>query len=146
MSWKPIEIKPNDQSLLGKSFLPNNYDDREVIMIFVGQDIIVTKDKKENFEVAWRLRNSMAQSLSGDINALNWQIWEEPKRWRAYDIREMSFWYVASNLDVFCDQDSGDDWDEKFECGNYFRTKQQAQTYAEECKKLAMKLHESWGE
>lgn len=33
-----------------------------------------------------------------------------------------------------------------FNGGNYFRTKEQAQEYAEECKKVAERLHERWGE
>lgn len=131
--WKQIEIKPMDSILVGSKIRPACWPiDTLYTVLFVGNtDVFIRRN--DGYELSWTIKTV-------------WQIWEEPKRWRAYDIREMSFWYVASNLDVFCDQDSGDDWDEKFECGNYFRTKQQAQTYAEECKKLAMKLHESWGE
>ncbi len=129
--WKPIEIKPGDSSIDGRK-VRHGDTGPECKILSVGNMCMFLRQDGSLYEGAYSIK-------------LNWQIWEEPNRWKAKDLE--SYWNVGPaggvfeniNREMYCDE-------EIFESGNYFRTKEQAAIYAEECKKLAMKLHESWGE
>lgn len=134
--WKSIEIKPNDSSLVGRKIkLSRWFGDyfEGVTILFVGRSNL--------FAV-----NAIGEESRFEIKSdCGWQIWEEPTRWKP-ELHEVCF-HVYGNGEINQFVWENDDLDDLyFKIGNVFRTREQAQTYAEECKKLAMKLHEEWGE
>lgn len=135
--WKSIEIKPNDSSLVGRK-IKTPSGTLELTVLFVGKARIFVSYQKslEGYD-------ECASWLDGQ----GWQIWEEPKRWRCKHNNNDSYYFSDSAGHVYGSRDIGCmGGDLHFKSGNYWRTKDQAQTYADECKKLAMKLHESFGE
>lgn len=78
----------------------------------------------------------------------HWQVWRVPKRWKAE--KGQSYWMACigtGGSDVIGVTNGHHPGDRRnYESGNYFRTQEQAQEYADECKKLAEKLHERYGE
>lgn len=77
------------------------------------------------------------------IDRDGWQVWRETVLWRADDSNH--FYYFSYNS-VLMAQRNYIYEQELFQSGNYFRTQEQAQRYADECKKVADKLHEEFGE
>ena len=71
----------------------------------------------------------------GNENLLGTTDYPKPKRWRA-DIKE-SYYFMAENIEVFCDRDDyAFDDDARYTAGNYFRTREEAAAMAEKIKKL----------
>lgn len=81
-----------------------------------------------------------------ELKKQTWQVWREMERWkpghheiyfyadeRGYPI--MSEWTGSVNLDQV-----------RFDQGTVWRTKEQAQAFADECKKVAQMLHEKFQE
>ncbi len=79
------------------------------------------------------------------FNKIDWQVWREPVRFRASF--EMPYYSVKDNFEITKHTELGLSYDyERHNAGNYFHTSYQAQRYADECKKVAERLHEKWGE
>lgn len=68
-----------------------------------------------------------------------WYDEVEPPRWRA---KEHGVYYYIDYGNVFysSEDDAGID-DERYNSGNYFQTKEQAEEYARRCKALALEYH-----
>ena len=75
-----------------------------------------------------------------------WQVWREPVRWIPQHLDP--YYTVLPDGSVFPTW-----WEpgptlidmDRFKAGNVWRTKEQAQEYADECKKVAERLHEKFG-
>lgn len=79
---------------------------------------------------------------------LKWNAEEkkvEKIRWRAPENHK--YWYCSNNLEVVKITDCGYNCDYKmYNCGNYFRTEEQAEEAAKRIKKVLYKYHEEIGE
>ena len=79
---------------------------------------------------------------------LRWNAEEkkvEKIRWRAPENHK--YWYCSNNLEVVKITDCGYNCDYKmYNCGNYFRTEEQAQEAAKRMKETLRKYHEEIGE
>jgi len=64
--WKPVTIKPNDQSLCGRRIRSVCLDERADIL-YVGATSFFVLELKTNQESAW------------DFTCFDFEIWEEPK-------------------------------------------------------------------
>ena len=89
--WKDIEIKPNDQNLVGRFVKERNWNpnQREQIL-FVGQHVILCSSPSN-----YNLENSYSRTLN------KWQIWEEerPKKLLAPAIyADSEDWLLGSYL------------------------------------------------
>lgn len=74
-----------------------------------------------------------------------WQVWREPKRWKSEPAGE--YYIMNAFLDITTMQDLNDyDDNRQHTSYNYWRLISQAQEYADECKKLAERLHDKYNE
>lgn len=75
-----------------------------------------------------------------------WQVWRETNKWRA--VPGEMFYYIDTDYrhPLRAKVIYPDDGEYHFNSGNYFKTESQAREYADECKKVAERLHERWGE
>lgn len=74
-----------------------------------------------------------------------WQVWRETKRWLPN--QGEIYFVVGVGLEVKEFKFENNILEVAFmETNPVFRTKAQAQEYADECKKVAERLHEKWGE
>lgn len=81
-------------------------------------------------------------------HGLRWNAEEkrvEKIRWRAPENHK--YWYCSNNLEVVKITDCGYNCDYKmYNCGNYFRTEEQAKEAASRVKKTLQKYHDEIGE
>ena len=116
----------------GICWIPNNEDNYWVIKAFRH----ATEEEKQ------LLFKKMKEQ------GLKWNV-EEKKveniRWRAPENHK--YWYCSNNLEVVKITDCGYNCDYKmYNCGNYFRTEEQAEEAAKRVKEVLRKYHEEIGE
>lgn len=132
--WKPVENFDRDVKKGIKIKLDSS--DYEYVVTGVGDDFFLARMVSPCFH-----RYEQTYDKKGKLL----QVWREPARFRA-ELNKL-YWYVDSDGDLVGSQEMFDSYSEtNFKLGNYFRTEEMAQEYADECKKVAMRLHEKWGE
>lgn len=120
----------------------------------VGDKIKMDQDCKEDWmEVVYIKANQfvadhnyeMLEVYNKYLNDATWQVWREAKRWKPEE--NGKFYYVTPTGEVSRHSCIWHQLDHLFfNSGNFFKTSEQAQEYADECKKVAERLHERWGE
>jgi len=120
----------------------------------VGDKIKMDQDCKDDWmEVVYIKKNQfvadhnyeMLEVYNKSLNDATWQVWRESKRWRG--LAGAEFYFATHTGNVTSRKDMYDENDNLlYEIGFYFRTKEQAQEYADECKKVAERLHERFKE
>ena len=88
------------------------------------------------------------EELDTQINELEEkEITKSGKRWRG--VKDRFYWYIEGDCEVYGEYETDDDYDNaRYETGNYFRTKEEAEKTAEKIKiyarlkDLALRLNE----
>ena len=74
------------------------------------------------------------EELGTQINELEEkEITKSGKRWRG--VKDRFYWYIEGDCEVYDEYETDDDYDnERYETGNYFRTKEEAKKVVEKIK------------
>lgn len=133
MTW--VTVKDFDLDVrVGDRLTRPEYYERIVIVRHIG--------KQEFF---YEFEDSKCGDEGSSRKSFDWQVWRETKRWKP---EPGGHYYYAIATGGVCKHECiGHQLDHLFfNSGNFFRTSEQAQEYADECKKVAERLHEKWGE
>lgn len=131
MIWVKVQNFDQDVKVGDKISVEDaSYREYSGIVTAIGERTYLLKDGSSE-ETAWDFKYDA-------------KVWREPKRWRAAHGTDYYFVFdssVESESDL-----RGEISSSRFDMGNYFRTKEQAQEFSDECKKVAQRLHEKFGE
>jgi len=134
MPWVNVEIFDRDVKLgdrirsVGET--SPNYD----IVKYIGTDVFVVQGLSIDF---------------ASIKSKDWQVWRETKRWKPS--AGVYYYYVSPYGQIHVckfsdDENAGYLHNLHYKIGNCFPSTEMAQEYADECKKVAERLHERFKE
>lgn len=132
--WKPIQIKPGDQSLAGRKIRRKEYAVNDPLLILcVGKQKVFALDLVHGSE-------EYAYDFEGDWT---WEIWEEPTHWVPKEGEVV--WYL-SGMEGRVTETIAQEWNTKGTCYCVYRTREHAELAAKYVKEAHAKAHEEIGE
>lgn len=129
MPWVTVKNFDKDVRIGDKLKSDDTYDSRVFKVTGIGETIFLAI---HDYETDYKKSH-------------HWLVWRETKRWRAENGEY--YWYADRDFGIKIDADFRTSVDDlHFNSMNYFMTSYQAAQYADECKKLADRLHKKWNE
>lgn len=95
---------------------------------------------KNNYDEPYFIKNEYVEDLKSIVNSVN-EIYGIPKRWRANKYDHYHFLGNVFEIQETVEMGVVEDI-ERYRDGNYFRTKEEAEEYAEYIKKCSLEWHE----